>query len=387
MQTRAERLSKLPPYLFVEIDRGKAAARAAGRDVIDFGVGDPDQPTMDFIVDAMSEAIRDPSVHRYPKGRGMDDYREAVARYFNKRYGVALDVERDITALIGSKEGIGHLPTALINPGDVVLIPEPGYPVYTSGTIFAGGEPYAMPLREENGWKPAFDEIPEDIRKRARLMYLNYPNNPTSALAPIEFYEESVAFARKYDIMLAHDCAYSEIYFGQPPASIMQVEGASDCAIEFHSLSKTFNMTGWRIGFAVGNSEVLAALAATKDNLDSGAFTAIQRAAIVALDGYDRPEVKEQTAIYRNRRDILCEGLANAGWPVRPPEATFFAWVKCPEKLDSMTVAKRILDETGVVVVPGSGFGKTADRFVRFALTVEAARTEEAVSRIAGITW
>ncbi|MGB0716596.1 MAG: aminotransferase class I/II-fold pyridoxal phosphate-dependent enzyme, partial [Phycisphaerae bacterium] len=349
--------------------------------------GDPDQPTMGFIVDAMAEAIRDPSVHRYPKGRGMDDYRNAIVNYFQKRYGVSLDPVKEVTALIGSKEGIGHLPIAQINPGDVALIPEPGYPVYTSGVIFAGGEPHPVPLREENGWLPKFDEIPSDICQRAQLMYLNYPNNPTSALAPLSFYEEAVAFGRANNILMAHDCAYSEIYFGEPPASIMQIPGASDCAIEFHSLSKSFNMTGWRIGFAVGNPDVLASLAATKDNIDSGAFTAIQRAAVAALDGYDHPEVREQTEIYRKRRDILCNGLRKAGWPVTPPEATFFAWVKCPGDLDSMTVAKRILNETGVVVVPGAGFGKTADRFVRFALTVEADRTQEAVSRIAGMTW
>ncbi|MHC5112763.1 MAG: LL-diaminopimelate aminotransferase [Planctomycetota bacterium] len=387
MQTKATRLTKLPPYLFVEIDRKKARARAEGKDVIDFGVGDPDRPTMGFIIDAMAEAIRDPSTHCYPKGRGMDEFRSTAASYFSRRYKVEIDPGSEVTALIGSKEGIGHLPTALVNPDDIVLIPEPGYPVYTSASIFAGARPYPMPLREEHGWLPDFDEIPDDVRDRATLMFLNYPNNPTAACADGEFFTRAIAFARKHDMIIAHDCAYSEVYFEEPPPSILQFEGARECAIEFHSLSKTFNMTGWRIAFAVGHPDVLASLAATKDNLDSGPFSAVQHAAVIALKGYDHPDVKEQVEVYRQRRNLLCQGLREAGWPVTAPSATFFAWFKCPHGLDSMTVATRVLEEASVVVVPGAGFGKTANSFVRLAMTVEVDRTQEAIERISKIAW
>lgn len=384
---QAERLTKLPPYLFVEIDRKKRLAKEQGRDVIDFGIGDPDQPTPDFIVEVLKQAAADPANHTYPMGVGSADFRQAAADYVARRFGVQLDVATEVLALIGSKEGIGHLPTAILNPGQVGLIPEPGYPVYNAGTIFAGGTCHSMPLREENGWLPVLEDIPRDIRANAAVMFLCYPNNPTAACAPISFYEKVVQFAREYNILIAHDLAYGEIYFGDPPPSILQVDGAKDVAIEFHSLSKTFNMTGWRIAFAVGNENALASLAKVKANVDSGPFTAIQTAGVAALQGIDRPEVKEQVAIYKRRRDVLLTGLSEAGWPAASSQATFFAWTKCPASQDSMTVASRILEEADVVVIPGAGFGRYGEGYVRFALTVNEDRTREAVDRIKRMTW
>ncbi len=384
---RADRLGELPPYLFVEIDRKKALAKAAGRDVIDFGVGDPDMPTPAFIVDRMADAIREASCHRYSPAIGRRDLREAVCRYFVDRFGVDLDPDTEVLALIGSKEGIGNLPTAVINPGDVVLVPEPGYPVYTAGTVFAEGACHTMPLSESRGWLPALGEIPADVARRARLMYLNYPNNPTSACATKSFFEEAVAFAREHEILIAHDAAYVDVYFSDPPPSILEVDGAKDVCIEFHSLSKTFNMTGWRIAFAVGHAAALSALAKVKANLDSGPFGATQLAAIAALDGRTSPPVREQVEVYRRRRDILVGGLRKAGWSVRDPEATFYLWTSCPPGSDSMSTASRILDEADVVTIPGSGFGACGEGFIRFALTVDEERTAEAMQRLARLTW
>ena len=384
---RADRLSELPPYLFVEIDRRKGQARSSGRDVIDFGVGDPDCPTPEFIVDCMAEALRNARNHRYPSGVGTLEFRRAAADFLTRRFGVRLDPRTEVMALIGSKEGLGHLPTAVVNPGDTVLVPEPGYPVYTAGTVFAGGVCHTMPLREGGDWLPVLDEIPGELRRKAKLMFLNYPNNPTAACAPLSFFENAVEFGRQYNILIAQDAAYSEVYFGARPVSILQVEGAKDTCIEFHSLSKTFNMTGWRIGFAAGNAEALAALAGVKDNLDSGVFGPIQHAGIEALRGVDRPEMHGQLDVYRRRRDTLVTGLREAGWSVRAPQATFYVWVKCPAGHDSMAVALRILDEADVVVIPGVGFGQCGEGFVRFALTVSEDRIREAIRRIARMTW
>ncbi|MBI4719514.1 MAG: LL-diaminopimelate aminotransferase [Planctomycetes bacterium] len=383
----ADRLSNLPPYLFAEIDRKKRAARAAGRDIIDFGVGDPDQPTLTFIVDRMAEAIRDPANHPYALGAGMLTFRQAAAEFYARRFSVALDPDREILALVGSKEGLGHLPTAVVNPGETVLVPDPGYPVYTAGALFAGGVPYAMPLREQTGWLPVLADIPRDVRRGARLMYLNYPNNPTAACAPLSFFEEAVAFAREHHLLIAQDAPYSELYYGDRPCSIMQVAGAKEVAVEFHSLSKTFNMTGWRVGFAVGNADALAALARVKNNLDSGVFQAVQHAAVTALRRADGPEVREQVSLYHRRRDALVAGLRGAGWSVTPPPATFFVWAKCPNGLDSMTVASRALDEADVVLIPGAGFGACGEGYVRLALTVSEERIREAAGRLARIRW
>jgi LL-diaminopimelate aminotransferase len=383
----ADRLSQLPPYLFFEIDRKKREAIEAGRDVIDFGVGDPDCPTPGFVIDAMTEAIRDPANHRYALGTGMPVFRRAAADFLARRYGVDIDPKSEVVALLGSKEGIGHLPIGVVNPGETVLVPEPGYPVYVSGTIFAGGVCHTMPLREENGWLPVLGEIPPEVRRRAKLMWLNYPNNPTTAIAALSFFEEAIAFGRKHDILIAQDAPYSELYFGNPPPSILQVDGARDVAVEFHSLSKTFNMTGWRMAFAVGNRDALAALAKVKSNLDSGVFQAVQYAGIAALKGIDRPEVQDQVAVYRRRRDVLVGGLREAGWPITPPEATFYVWAKVPAGHDSMTVATRALDEADTVVIPGAGFGPCGEGYVRFSLTVSEERTREAVERMAKIAW
>ncbi len=384
---RAERLTQLPPYLFVEIDRRKKEAIAAGRDVIDFGVGDPLRPTPTFIVDRMAEAIRKAVNHRYALGTGMPEFRRAFVDFFRGRYDVSLDPDSEVVALLGSKEGIGHLATAIVNPGDAVLIPEPGYPVYVSGTVFAGGTCHTMPLTEANGWLPDLEKIPEDVRRRARVMWLNYPNNPTGAVAPMSFFSRCVDFARQYDILIAQDAPYCELFYGDPPPSILQVDGAKDTAIEFHSFSKTFNMTGWRLAVAVGHPDTLAALAKVKSNLDSGVFRAVQEAGIAALEGVDHPEIRDQIDIYRRCRDIVVDGLCEAGWPVTRPEATFYVWAKCPPGTDSMTVAARVLDEADVVVIPGAGFGPAGEGFVRFALTVSEERTREAISRIAKLRW
>ncbi len=386
---QAERLSQLPPYLFVEIDRKKREAIAAGRDVIDFGVGDPDQPTPRFLVDRMAEAIRKPANHRYAFGAGSLDFRRTVAEFFHRRFGVRLDPNGEIVALLGSKEGIAHLPTAVVNPGETVLVPEPGYPVYVGGTIFAGGTCHTMPLTESNGWLPVLEDIPKEVRRRAKLMYLNYPNNPTGACAPLSFFERAVAFAREHRILIAQDAAYSELYFDRddPPPSVLQVDGAKEVAIEMHSLSKTFNMTGWRVAFAVGNREALAALAKVKSNADSGVFGAIQETAIEALNGLDRAEITGQFESYRRRRDVIVAGLREAGWSVTAPRATFYVWARCPAGHDSMSVASRLLDEADVVVVPGAGFGPCGEGYVRLAMTVDEDRTREAARRIARMSW
>ncbi|MFQ5414637.1 MAG: LL-diaminopimelate aminotransferase [Phycisphaerae bacterium] len=384
---RAERLSRLPPYLFVEIDRKKQEAVAAGRDVIDFGVGDPDAPTPGFIVDRMADAIRRPANHRYALGVGSPALRASVQRFFARRFGVALDASREIIALLGSKEGLGHVPTAVLDPGDVALVPDPGYPVYEAATLFAGGVCHRMALLADRGWLPALDDIPADVCGRARVMFLNYPNNPTAATAPRAFFEAAVAFARAHDILIVQDAAYSEIYFDDPPLSVLQVDGAKEVCIELHSLSKSFNMTGWRIGFAVGSADALAALASVKANYDSGVFMAVQEAGIAALDEYDHVDVRARVDMYRRRRDIVVRGLERAGWDVPVPRATFYVFARAPGGRDSMSAARRILDDADVVVIPGVGFGPSGEGYVRFALTVDEDRTRAALDRIADLTW
>lgn len=383
----ADRLGQLPPYLFVEIDRRKREAIAAGRDVIDFGVGDPDLPTHGFIIDAMAEAIRRPANHRYAAGAGSAEFRGAVAAYFERRFGVRVDPDSEVLALLGSKEGLAHLPTGVLNPGQIALIPDPCYPVYIAGTLFAGGKCHMMPLTADKGWLPDLAAIPSSVLSGARLLFLNYPNNPTGTCATLEFFESAVSLARKHGLLIVQDAAYAEMGFERPPPSILQVAEAKEVAIELHSLSKTFNMTGWRSAFAVGNEDAIAALAKVKNNVDSGIFNAVQEASIVALNGLGRPEIAEQKAIYRRRRDTLVGGLREAGWSVEAPQATFYVWVRCPKGMDSMTVASRILADADVVVIPGVGFGSCGEGYIRFALTVSESRTQEAVRRIAGISW
>jgi LL-diaminopimelate aminotransferase len=382
---RAERLNALPPYLFIEIDRKKREAIEAGKDVINLGVGDPDEPTPGFIVERMQQAVADPKNHRYPFDEGVPAFRQTAAAWFKKRFGVDLDWRTETLTLIGSKEGLGHLPVAAVNPGDYVLVPQPGYPVYASATILAGGVPYLMDLTEARGWLPDFDAIPADVARRASLMYLNYPNNPTAAVATRAFYEQAVAFARANNLLIAQDAAYCEVYSGQPPISILGVPGAKDVAIEFHSLSKTFNMTGWRLAYAVGNAEAIGALAKVKANMDSGQFNAVQWAGCAALENIDHVEVRALQDLYRERRDIMVGTLEKIGLAVWPSDATFYVWARCPEGFDSMGFAARLLDEVAVVVIPGAGFGQAGEGCFRISLTIATDRLSEAADRIARI--
>ncbi len=378
----ADRIKNLPPYLFARIDGMKTEARNRGVDLIDMSIGDPDMPTPQHIVEAMKVAVEKPEHHKYPSYDGMPSYREAVSRWYTKRFNISLDPEQEVLSLIGSKEGIGHIPLAFVNPGDVVLCPSPGYPVYSIATLFAGGEPYFMPLVEENGFLPDFSSIPEDVFRRAKIMFLNYPNNPTSATADKDFFIEAIALAYKYNIIICHDAAYSEIYYdNRMPVSFMDVEGAKEVGIEFHSLSKTYNMTGWRIGFAVGNSGVIAGLGKIKTNLDSGVFQAIQEASIVALDTDDNL-LSSIRATYQARRDVLFGGLTEMGFNVIRPDATFYLWTRVPQGFTSEDFVVHLLDRTGVLGTPGNGFGDPGAGYIRFALTVSVERIEEAVERI-----
>ena len=382
---KSQRLQALPPYLFIEIDKRKRALLAAGKDVINLGVGDPDLPTHNFIIDAMAKAIYDPKNHRYPFDEGVPAYRQAAAKFMEKRFGVTLDADKEVLTTIGSKDGIAHLPLAVVNPGDTVLVPQPGYPVYATGTSFAGGRVFTMPLLEKNNFLPDLEAIPQDVRKKTRLIWLNYPNNPTAATAPLAFYEKVVALARQYDWVIANDLAYGEVYFESAPPSILQIPGARDVAIEFHSLSKSFNMTGWRIGWAAGNPAIIAALGQVKGNVDSGQFNAIQVAGAVALEQFDHALVKRQMDIYRGRRDALYNGLSALGWKFRKPTAGFFCWVNTPNGLPSMDLCGRLIDEAHVVTVPGAGFGPAGEGYLRMALTVDEARIRQAVDRIGNI--
>jgi LL-diaminopimelate aminotransferase len=383
---RAERLKKLPPYLFAEIDKKKKAAIAAGHDVINLGVGDPDTPTPAFIIEELDRAARDPKNHQYAFDNGLPEFRRAIARWYDRRFGVKLDPDREVYPTIGSKEAIAHFPLAVLNPGDVALVPEPGYPPYRSGTIFAAGEPHLMPLRAENGFFPDLDAIPASVLAKAKLIYVNYPNNPTAAVATPEFYAKLVAFASVHGLIVASDAAYTEVYYDREPMSFLEAPGARDVGIEFHSLSKTFNMTGWRVGFAVGNASLVSCLGQLKTNLDSGIFMAIQRAGIKALDRAE--EVTEGLVrLYRPRRDALVKGLNSIGWKVSSPAATFYVWIPTPKGLPSTQVASRLLEEADIVVTPGIGFGPSGEGFVRAALTVHEERIREAVERIKGLAF
>jgi LL-diaminopimelate aminotransferase len=378
---KSERLRKLPPYLFAEIDKKKKAAIAAGRDVINLGVGDPDRPTPAPIVKGVQEHVLNPAFHQYALDQGAPELRRSVANFCKQRYAVDLDPETEILALIGSKEGIAHFPLAVINPGDVSLVPDPCYPVYRSSSMFAGGEVYTMPLERALGFRPDLDAIAAEVFARARLMFLNYPNNPTGGTADLSFFERVVNLAKKHSFVIAQDAAYNEMYFDRPAPSILQIPGAKDVAIEFHSLSKTFNMTGWRIGFAIGGAPLIAALAQVKANVDSGVFTAIQFAGKLALDDYHNltPPIR---AVYKERRDAFIGALWRLGWDVPAPQATFYVWIPCPAGYRSTELCTRLLDEADVVTTPGVGFGHTGDNYIRAALTVETPRLLEAVERI-----
>jgi LL-diaminopimelate aminotransferase len=378
----ANRLSGLPPYLFAEIDKIKDEMRRKGVDLISLGIGDPDIPTPPHIVKALQAAAEKASNHQYAPYEGTQAFREAVAQWYRRRFGVTLDPATEVMSLIGSKEGIGHLPLAFINPGDVVLVPDPGYPVYHAGTLFAGGESVMMPLHASNGFLPDLKQITPEQARRAKIMFINYPNNPTAAIAPKGFFEDIVGFAQRHNIIVCHDAAYSEVAFdGYRPLSFLEVDGAREVGIEMHSLSKTYNMTGWRIGFAVGNAQILAGLATIKTNLDSGVFMAVQDAAIAALTGPDDC-VEEMRRIYQRRQDITVAGLQEIGLYAERPRATFYLWLPVPPKYTSSELTTRMIRQAGVVPTPGIGFGAYGEGFIRLSLTVDDQRIREAIERL-----
>jgi LL-diaminopimelate aminotransferase len=380
----SQRIQQLPPYLFVEISRRVAAKRAQGKAVITFGIGDPDIPTPGNILTRLQEAAWDPPNHRYPETEGLPGFRRAVADWYRRRFGVSLDPEREVMSLIGAKEGIGHIALGLVNPGDVVLQPDPAYPVYNVGTLFAGGVPHWMPLGEESGWLPDLEAIPPDVARRAVALWLNYPNNPTGAVAPLEYFEKAVAFCRRYDVALLHDACYSEVTFdGYRPVSVLQVPGAKEVALEFHSLSKSYNMTGWRVGMAVGNADLVRALFQVKSNLDSGVAQAVQQMAIAALTG-PQEYLEERNQQYQARRDRLLPVLRSLGLGVPPLKAGLYIWARVPEGYTSAGFATALLDEKDIVVTPGSSYGVRGEGYVRLSLTLPDKHVEEAVRRLSG---
>ena len=379
----AKRVESLPPYLFVEISKKIAAKRAQGIDVISFGIGDPDRPTPTPILQALHAASDDPQNHRYPESDGLPELRAAIADWYAQRFGVRLDPNDEILPLIGAKEGIAHIALCFVDPGQVALVPDPGYPVYAIGTMFAGGTSHFLPLREENDWLPDFAAIPRDVLDRATILWLNYPNNPTGAVAPREFYDETVAFARRHNLVICHDNAYSEVaYDGYRPPSFLQAEGARETGIEFHSLSKSYNMTGWRIGMAVGNRDIINALMRVKSNIDSGIPQAIQRMAIAALSG-DQTVIAESNAILQRRRDRVVEALRGIGLRVQMPKAGLYVWARVPDGLSSVEFATRLLEEQAVVVTPGNGYGESGEGYVRLSLTTPDDQLETGLQRIA----
>ncbi len=379
----AQRIRDLPPYLFARIDELKQAEQQKGADIIDLGIGDPDLPTPPHIVDALSRASRDASNHRYPSYQGMAEFRRAAAAYYRTRWGVELDADTEVVALIGSKEGIAHFPTAFVDPGDLVLVPDPGYPVYEVGTNFSGGRVHRVPLSRKNGFLPDLDAIPTAVAREAKLIWVNYPNNPTAALANREFFERLVRWAERHEIIVASDNAYADVYFddASPPLSILSIPGAKDLAIEFYSLSKTYNMTGWRVAFAAGNRELVRGLGKVKTNVDSGVFNAVQHAGIAALTG-DQSCVSEMRRIYRDRRDILCGGLSAAGYDVLTPEASFYCLIANPPGISSMDFAAKLLSGAHIVGTPATGFGPSGEGYLRLTLCAPRERLAEAVERI-----
>lgn len=379
----AKRIESLPPYLFAEIDKKRQAAIARGVDIINMGIGDPDQPTFKNIVDAMHKAIDDPSTHNYPPYQGMTEFREATVKWFEGRFGQKFDRDKECVSLIGSKEAIHNMIFATIDQGDVALLPDPAYPVYKSSTILSGGKPYITPLLEKNNWLPDLTKIPNDIAQKANILMVGYPNNPTGATAPIEFYDEVISFAKKHDIIVLSDNAYSELTFdGYTAPSIFQSKGARDVALEFHSLSKTYNMTGWRVGFALGNEKIIKALGTMKTNIDSGVFKAIQRAAITAFNT-PKDVIQKNNSVYKERRDVAIAGLKELGWNIKPIKGTFYLWLPIPPSFkNSADFASAMLDKCGIVVPPGSGYGEYGEGYFRIALTLDKKRIQEAISRM-----
>ena len=378
----SHRLDKLPPYLFVEINRKIAEKQARGEDIISFAIGDPDMPTPQHIIDQLCKAAHDQVNHRYPETAGLPELCQAIAQWYNRRFGVKLDPNKEVLPLIGSKEGVGHISFCLIDPGDIALVPDPGYPVYSMSTLLAGGEPYLLTLTEENDFLPNLEAIPDKIAGKAKLLWLNYPNNPTGAVADIAFFQKAVHFAKKHNLAICHDAPYTEIAFdGYQPASLLQVPEAKEVGIEFHSWSKTYNMTGWRIGMAVGNAKMINALFRFKSNLDSGIPQAIQQAAIQALNG-PQDSIAEHNAIYQRRRDKLVKALNDIGLRARTPKASFYIWARIPDGYTSVSFTAELLDKANVAVTPGTGYGSAGEGYIRLSLTLPDNRLDEGISRL-----
>ena len=381
----ARRIDNLPSYLFAEIDQKIAEAASKGIDIIKLGIGDPDRPTPDYIVRCMQKEVADPRNHPYPPAEGLSEFKQAVAEYYRRRHNVDLDPETEVTVLIGSKEGIAHISACFVEDGDVNLVPDPGYPVYNIGTMFAGGKGELFPLLEKNNYLPDLKAINPDAAAKAKLMFLNYPNNPTGAVAPLEFFNEVAEFGRQHNIIVCHDMAYAEVAFdGYNPPSILEAEGAKECCIEFGSLSKSFNMTGWRLGYAVGNAAVIEVLTRYKTNIDSGAFQAVQYAGIEALSSPQADQhITDMRRVYTERRDVVVSAFEELGYKLSPPKASFYVWIPVPQGFSSSSeFVSALLEQTGVVVTPGRGFGKNGEGYFRIALTVEVPRMTEAMNRI-----
>lgn len=386
---RSIRLDKIPPYLFAEIDRKINEAKAKGVDIISLGIGDPDTPTLEDVVAEMHAAIDEPKNHDYPPYNGTKEFREASCKWMKERFGVELDADKEMLANIGSKEAIAHVFFAYVDEGDYTLVPDPGYPVYKNATIFAGGTPYSMPLSAENNFLPDFDKIPEEIAKKSKIMFLNYPNNPTGAVCDLDFFKKAVDFCKKYDILLCHDQAYCEMtYDGYVAPSVLQVEGAKDIAIEFFSHSKSYNMTGWRVGFVCGNEEAITALGTIKNNIDSGVFKAVQQAAVAAFNT-PKERIAKLNNMYKERKEVMEQGLRELGWDVEPSKATFYLWIPVPKGFTSEEFVTVMLEKAHVVVPPGNGYGKYGEGFFRIALTKPVGVIKEALKRMkeAGISY
>ena len=380
----SERMNRVPPYLFVQISRKIAEKKAQGIEVISFGIGDPDIPTPAYVVDALGEASQDATNHRYPESEGLPEFREGVADWYLRRFGVQLDPEKEVISLIGAKEGIGHVSFCFLDAGDVALVPDPGYPVYAMGTLFAGGESYMLPLTSENDWLPDLDSIPDDVARKAKLLWLNYPNNPTGAVTDLDYFSKAIEFAKTYDIAVMHDACYTEVaYDGYRPPSFLQAKGAMEVGIEFHSLSKSYNMTGWRIGMAVGNAEMIEALLTIKSNLDSGVPQAVQHMAIEAMN---RPleSVDDRNAVYQARRDRIVPVLKDMGMKAQSPKAGLYIWAGVPERYTSAEFAEKLLEDTDVLMIPGGNYGAAGEGYVRLSITLQDNLIDKALDRVAG---
>ena len=380
----AKRITDLKPYLFVEITKKIAEKKAKGEEVISFAIGDPDLPTPPHIIKRLCQEAENSENHRYPESAGLPELSQAIAGWYEKRFGISLDPEKEVLPLIGSKEGIAHIAFCYIDSGDIALVTDPGYPVYAISTGLAGGKPHYLPLKEKNGFLPDFTGINDGILKKTKMLWINYPNNPTAAVAGIDFFNRVVEFARTNDILVCHDGPYSEVaYDGYQPVSFMQADGAREVGVEFHSLSKSYNMTGWRIGMVVGNAEVISALRTLKSNLDSGIPQAIQYMAIEALNGPQNC-IAEHNTIYQRRRDLVVEVLNNIGLDAKKPKASLYVWARVPEGFTSVEFTADLLDQVGVAVTPGVGYGENGEGYVRLSLTISDAALVKGLSRLSG---